>query len=154
MQVIGKYNEREADNFPSMLKELTLALEKGPADILGEVFMEMNLGSKETGQFFTPFHIAELMAEMSFKKADFEDNKICSMNEPAAGAGAIIIALAKVVNKHGFNYQKQLQVIAQDLDYKAVYMCYVQLSLLGIPAKVVQGNTLTDPVTEHLKKYD
>ena len=57
----------------------------------------------------------------------------------------MIIAAAKVLKDRGINYQKCMRVVAQDLDWKAVYMCYVQLSLLGINAVVVQGNTLTDP---------
>ena len=57
----------------------------------------------------------------------------------------MIIAAAKVLKDRGINYQKCMQVVAQDLDWKAVYMCYVQLSLLGINAVVVQGNTLIEP---------
>ena len=38
-----------------------------------------------------------------------------------------------------------LNVVCQDLDWTAVYMCYVQLSLLGVKAIVVQGDTLAEP---------
>lgn len=47
--------------------------------------------------------------------------------------------------KKDINYQRCMRVVAQDLDWKSVYMCYLQLSLLGIRAVVVQGNTLTEP---------
>ena len=67
------------------------------------------------------------------------------MNEPSRGSGGMIIAAAKVLKDRGINYQNVLKAVAQDLDWKAVYMCYVQLSLLGIDAVVVQGNTLSDP---------
>ena len=40
------------------------------------------------------------------------------------------------------DYQKKMYVVAQDLDWKGVYMCYLQLSLLGIKAVCIQGNTL------------
>lgn len=40
---------------------------------------------------------------------------------------------------------KAMDVVAQDLDWKGVYMCYVQLSLLGISAICVQGDTLMNP---------
>lgn len=40
-----------------------------------------------------------------------------------------------------------MKVVAQDLDWKGVYMTYVQLSMLGIDAAVVQGNTLEETFT-------
>lgn len=57
----------------------------------------------------------------------------------------MIIAAAAVLNEKGINYQNILEVVAQDLDWKGVYMCYVQLSLLGISAACVQGDTLMEP---------
>lgn len=52
---------------------------------------------------------------------------------------------AAVLKEKGINYQKAMDVVAQDLDWKGVYMCYLQLSLLGISAVCVQGNTLAEP---------
>ena len=60
----------------------------------------------------------------------------------------MVIAAAKVLKDRGINYQRRLDVVAQDLDWKTVYMCYIQLSLLGIRAVVYQGNTLTEPYQE------
>ena len=57
----------------------------------------------------------------------------------------MIIAAACAIRNRGLNYQKCMKVVAQDLDWKSVYMCYLQLSLLGIRAVVVQGNTLREP---------
>ena len=65
------------------------------------------------------------------------------MHEPSTGGGGIIIAAAKVLKDRGLNYQKCLKVVAQDLDWKGVYMTYVQLSLLGIEATVIQGDSLS-----------
>ena len=61
----------------------------------------------------------------------------------------MIIAAAKVLREKGVDYQKRLRVIAQDLDWKGVYMTYLQLSLLGIRAKVVQGDTLCSPYDQY-----
>lgn len=57
----------------------------------------------------------------------------------------MVIAAAEVLKERGVDYQKKMNVVAQDLDWKSVYMCYLQLGLLGIPAICVQGNTLTEP---------
>lgn len=146
MQIISKYTEKEQGNFPKMLDELTLALDEEPTDVMGYVFMKMKLGSKELGQFFTPFNLCELMASITF----YAHDEIYEVNEPAVGGGANIIAFANQLKENGINYQQKLKVVAQDLDYKAVYMCYVQFSLLGIPAKVIQGDTLSKPPTDNI----
>ena len=57
----------------------------------------------------------------------------------------MIIAVAKVLHEEKIDWQKRMKVVAQDLDWKGVYMCYVQLSLLGINAVCVQGDTLKEP---------
>lgn len=53
--------------------------------------------------------------------------------------GGMVIAAAQVLQEKGINYQRVLDVVCQDLDWTAVYMCYVQLSLLGVKAIVAQG---------------
>lgn len=50
--------------------------------------------------------------------------------------------------KFATKYQKRLKVIAQDLDWLGVYMTYVQCSIIGIDAIVVQGDTLKEPYIE------
>ena len=57
----------------------------------------------------------------------------------------MIIAAAAVLKERGIDYQKRMDVIAQDLDWRGVYMCYLQLSLLGISAVCVQGDSLCEP---------
>jgi type I restriction-modification system DNA methylase subunit len=147
LQIAKKYNRSEVDNICRMLSELAKALEAGFSDVLGQVYMELGLGSKETGQFFTPYNICKLMSRLSLDTADFANGKAVSLNEPTCGSGANIIAFAENLKVKGINYQDRLRVVAQDLDFRAVHMCYVQLSLLGVPAMVIQGNTLTEPPT-------
>ena len=60
----------------------------------------------------------------------------------------MVIAAAKILQEEGVNYQKVMDVVAQDLDWKGVYMCYVQLSLLGYAAVVQQVDALA------LKPFD
>lgn len=143
IQMMAKYQPKERELFGDMLGMLALELEKEPSDVLGSVYMEAGLGNKNTGQFFTPFHISEMCARLSLSGRDTE--KPLVINEPSCGGGGMIIAAAKALKERGINYQRRMEVVAQDLDWKAVYMCYVQLSLLGIRAVVVQGSTLEEP---------
>ena len=69
-----------------------------------------------------------------------------------------MIAALEVAKEYGINYQKQVRIIAQDLDWNGVYMTYLQLSLLGADAVVVQGDTLSKykPCTYleyHLRRF-
>lgn len=63
----------------------------------------------------------------------------------ACGGGGLILAYLKILKDNNINYQKRVKIIAQDLDFRSVYMTYIQLSLVGARAKVVQGDTLTKP---------
>lgn len=138
-----KYPVEERQMFAEMAVMLTETFEDYVSDVLGEIYMESGMGSKAAGQFFTPFHLSKLCTSITLPELD-EREKIC-INEPSCGGGGMIIAAAAVLNEKGINYQNILEVVAQDLDWKGVYMCYVQLSLLGISAACVQGDTLMEP---------
>lgn len=144
LQLAKKYTEEELKSIANMFCLLGNAFEEGMADYLGEIYMESGCGSKAAGQFFTPFHLSEATAALGLPKDISEDNPFV-MNEPSTGGGGMIIAVAKVLRDRGLNYQKCMEVVAQDLDWKGVHMTYVQLSLLGISATVVQGDTLREP---------
>lgn len=147
--IISKYDRETQHEFEELCAMMTIAYEKeGACDLLGEIYMEAGCGNKQAGQFFTPFNVSELCAGIAFQEIS-EKNRL-KMYEPNAGAGGMVLAAAKELNKRGINYQTCMDVIAQDLDWKGVYMSYVQFSLLGIPAVVVQGDTLEEPFTDIL----
>lgn len=122
------------------LSLLTIAFEQEITDILGEAYMEIGSGNKQTGQFFTPFHLCSLLAKLT--TADYQGEKV-AVYEPSVGAGANIIALAKMAKDKGINYQNSLIVKTQDIEWRTVYMAYLQFSLLGINGVVVQGDSLS-----------
>ena len=141
LEIVKKYKNTEMSKFPDLCGLLTIALDNDMADVLGNVYMGLESGSKHTGQFFTPNHISRLTARLMPPVTDTDET--IRFTEPTCGSGGMIIAYAKSLSEQGVNYQKKLEVIAQDIDYRCVHMCYVQLSLLGIKAIVVRQNTLT-----------
>lgn len=145
LDTIKRYTPEEVNKFAKMLAMLTETLEN-PSDALGEIYMESKMGSKAAGQFFTPYHLSKACAKLVMMQPDKDG--IYRINEPSCGGGGMIIAAAEALKEQGVDYQKKMQVVAQDLDWKGVYMTYLQLSLLGINAICVQGNTLTEPYTE------
>lgn len=146
MQMIKRWTPEERHRFAKALAELTMAMElAGYDDVLGRSFMELELGNKWAGQFFTPYHLCQAMARITLGNdvaAKVKADGFITANDPAVGGGAMVIALAQAMHDQGLNYQTQLHVTAQDIDAKAVHMTYVQLSLLHVPATVIVGNTL------------
>lgn len=154
LQLIQRCEPDEQQLFPKMLGELVLALEYGPDDVLGKVFGELDLGNSARGQFFTPYELCRLMARLNIGdgaevRQRIEQRGFIRLNEPAAGAGAMVIAMAESLQEQQINYQQHLHAIAQDVDSRAVHMAYLQFSLLHIPAVVILGNTLTLEEREH-----
>lgn len=144
MEIAKRHGAEHMKIFSDMLGMLTLALEDNMEDVLGKIYMKAGFGSRQTGQFFTPFHLSYLMAQTTIPE-EFGEEKPFTINEPSSGGGGAVIAAAKVLKDRGINFQKCMDVVAQDLDWKGVYMTYTQLSLLGIKAVVVQGDTLKEP---------
>ena len=140
LEIMKRYDDVEHSKFYEMYAWLLEWSEEQMTDMLGYIYMHLELGSKAHGQFFTPYHVCQMMAKMQKY-----DGKIIKVNEPSCGAGGNIIALAEALKEQGINYQQKMEVICQDIDTKAVYMTYVQMCLYGIPAIVYQANTLSDP---------
>ena len=148
---ISKYPKEMQDKFPELLSIVVLALDENPEqDFLGSMYHRLNLHQKQKGQFFTPYHISELMAEITIGSKESMDEEIrrkgfISVNDSCCGAGAMLIAFANMARKHGLNYQNSVLFMAQDIDRTAALMCYIQLSLLGCSAVVIVGDSLLKP---------
>lgn len=147
VNTIKKYSDRDQTKLHDLFGILIETLDEGVDDVLGDVYMRGGMGSSVIGQFFTPFHISYLTARAGIDIDSVkESEEDIILNEPSCGGGGMIVAAAKVLQEEGIDYQKRLRVIAQDLDWKGVYMSYVQLSLLGINAVCYQGDSLSDSI--------
>lgn len=158
MEIITKYSKSEQEKLAETLALLVLVLQKeqnahGPTDILGQVFHALELHSKYKGQFFTPPHICEMMGSMVLGGKNLEGTVAkkgyITVCEPCIGSGGMILGAAKAMANRHLNYQTQMLVTGIDIDMKCVQMAYLQLSLLGIPAVIIHGNSLTDEVWSH-----
>lgn len=148
-----RYTPEELNLFAELAGLTVSALEAAPAqDFLGNLYMNLNFGSDWSGQFFTPWHVAEMMARMQMGPGlaeQVEREGYISINDPCCGAGCMLLAFAYAcrTDPNGPNYQTQVVFVAQDIDRVVAQMCYIQLSLLGCPGYVIVGNTLTKPPT-------
>lgn len=153
LTIAKRYNSKELECFAEMFAMIVTAIDRDPdQDFLGDLFMCLGLGNESGGQFFTPYSVCRAMAAMTYGedlKEKIKKRGWVSVNDPACGAGALLIAFANECRRPGIdiNYQTSVLFVAQDIDLIAGCMCYIQLSLLGCPGYVVVANTLTNPCT-------
>ncbi len=129
---------------------IVTALENEPEqDFLGKMYMNLELGNHWKGQFFTPYNVCKMMSEITCGDADrrIEEQGYISINDPACGAGATLIAAVNSLKNGKHNFQNHVLFVGQDIDRIVGMMCYIQLSLLGCAGYISIGNSLTNPLT-------
>ena len=147
---IGQYEPKTQALFPMMFTEIILALEQeGCVDVLGGIYTELELMNHWKGQFFTPDCVCRLMAGMQTMDAAelIEQHGFITVNEPTCGAGAMLIAFAHACEEQGIDFRRDVLFVGQDIDPVVARMCYIQMSLLGMPGYVVTGDSLLYPPT-------
>ena len=152
--IAKKYSEDEIKRMAEMLMQMVYAIDENPdQDFLGELYMACNLGNDHAGQFFTPYNVCQCMSEITYDVPALLDGKgFIAVNDPACGAGALLLSFANICKRKGINYQEKVLFVAQDIDYTVGLMCYIQLSLMGCAGYVVIGDTLINPCTSYDKK--
>jgi type I restriction-modification system DNA methylase subunit len=147
MGIIRTYSHDEALGFAELLGLVVELLEPTPQDVLGDLYMELDLGNERTGQFFTPNSISQFMARLNGVEPPAGQNfvRVC---EPACGAGGMVLAIAQALIESGKNPARAMWAQCQDIDRTAALMCFIQLSLWNIPAAVIVGDTLANEVRE------
>ncbi|MBN3263995.1 ArdC-like ssDNA-binding domain-containing protein [Pectobacterium brasiliense] len=147
MRRIKRYKTADQRRFPVLFNTLVDGMEFSPSDFLGSVFMELELGDRRRGQYFTPYSIGYMMAKMQLADGlpalTSGERDFIIVSDPACGAGGLIVAMAQAMLEAGFNPQKQMMAVCVDIDPVAAMMAYVQLALCGIPAMVIVGNSLS-----------
>jgi len=155
LERIRRYSKEEQDLFPKLAGQTVLALDENPEqDFLGSIYMELGLGNAYRGQFFTPYHVCQLMAEIS--ESDIvgavQKSGYASINDSCCGSGVMLIAGVNTakhkLEKAGLNFQNHILVVGQDIDPIVVMMAYIQLSLLGMAGYFKVGNSLTEPMAD------
>lgn len=148
LEASKNYTPKELEKHSQLLAITVEALENIDTelyrgDFLGEVFTFGELANSRNGQFFTPYHVSYMMAEMSMGEAEFQKGRVCKTSDPCCGAGGMLIAGAMVMKKRGFDYQHDALFVGRDIDHRCARMAFIQLSLLGMPALITCGNTIT-----------
>ena len=150
LKVAGRYDREDLNRFAKMLAVTAEGLDPVDEDFLGQVFMRLELSDAWGGQFFTPLSIAQLMARANLDGLEgaLAKKPAVTIHDPACGAGAMALACVREFLDRGYNPQTQMRFVGIDKDATTAYMAYVQLTLLGVPAEIFVGNSLTTEIRE------
>lgn len=147
-EICEKYSDSDIKNLHELFCLMVCALEAKFHDFLGAIFMELELGDDRNGQYFTPYQVQSLLARLIKPEIPDPGSVIArqgfvTVSDPASGSAGMIIAYAENLLEAGYNPSEQMYAHCVDTDPIAADMSFIQLSLLGIPAQVVTGNSLT-----------
>lgn len=154
LTIIKKYDRDMQQLLVELFSKIYILLSQqinqyvGFNDYLGELYMRSETSNSHAGQFFTPYCVSKMCAEVVVGGekvfAAMENDEILTLTEPACGSGGMVLAAADVLyNNYHFNISRNLLVECSDIDSRCVHMSYLQLGLAGIPAIIYRRNTLT-----------
>lgn len=146
MEVVGRY--RDKDDVRKMPELMGIALGeigKGGCDFLGMVAGEIGALDSRLGQFFTPYEVSRLMAEINLSNVDqmIDEQGFITLQEPAAGAGGMLMAVADVIEGKGHNLETSVWIEAIELSRSTYHMCYLQCAARGLAGKIICGNSIS-----------
>lgn len=148
---LDRYTREQGEEFGSLLGLYVDAVEVDPfRDILGEIFMRLDVKSVAAGQYFTPMSIAEMMSRMQFDRDVFErhvqEKGFVTVCDPAVGSGVMLLAFAKVVHAElGRRGLAKLRLYGNDIDQRCVLMCRIQIRMNGLDAVGRMAGLLAHP---------
>jgi hypothetical protein len=146
MDCVRRYTRAEAEAMSQLLALTVLGVRKGGGDFLGSVASDLELLHESLGQYFTPYQVSLMMAEMSIGRKELKETireqGFITFMDPCCGAGGMMLAAAEVVENRMFDPRKVMYVEAKDISPIAFKMAYLQLTAREIPACVRLGNSL------------
>ena len=92
-EIVSNYKGQDGALF-FMLQTDMLSLLKDihqkPGDYLGELYMQIEAGNKNAGQYFTPYDVSKFMAAITLGEPP---DKPFILNEPCCGSGGMVVAV-------------------------------------------------------------
>ena len=120
-----KYEQVDEDEYLRIVKRY----DKKELDIFAKLIAEM---------------MKEKLREVTLNKEKIQNKDVITIQDSACGSGVMILGMANCLNKQGVDYKSRLFAECRDIDFLCFGMAYVQLSLSGIPGRVILGDTLQD----------
>ncbi len=136
LSIIEPYKKRGTlKYFPDLLAELIIFMEENVNnsqgnDLLGD-FFQQEITHGRNGQFFTPFHVCTMMAQINLG----EETRSMNVLDPCCGSGRMLMACGKHATFRHTYY-------ATDIDPLCIKMTAINLFLNGLKGEVVCADAL------------
>lgn len=159
LQIIKRYKKDEIEIITEMFAAMVQEFERNPwQDFAGQMYMELQISNKNTGQFFTPYSVCGLAAQITGDheslKRDVKEKGWYCIYDCACGGGAMLIAGCEQADKefNRLDWRNHVMCNANDIDIVCCCMCYVQLSLIGVAGIVTQSDALKQACVDWYKE--
>lgn len=143
MEVIARYDQREALLISEAFAIFIEEAEKRPHhDILGTAWLDSTSKSSKQvrGEFYTPPELCEMIGMMvSDAPERIAAGRPFTIEEPACGAGGMILAFAKQFAPDHWHLPR---FTAIDINPVACDMTFINTTIWSIPCEIYQGNAL------------
>lgn len=138
-----RYRDKHLEPFARAAAELLRSTEVGVMDVVGEVYMQWEIGNVRAGQYFTPLSIATMMARVSVGDGEDvlaqrlaetdkpEDVRPITICDPACGSGIMLLASAVLFPQWAVDCGL-VQFFGQDIDATCVRMARINSMLYGL----------------------
>ena len=136
----SRYSDKDINVFSSLLADLIQIEEEKNvngvvSDYLGNFYME-HITFWEHGQYFTPQHISDFMAQIVSDDIEWSVLDKMPVNDPACGSGRMALWYAKAKG------QRNVKAVLMDLDRRCSLMAYINMVLSSIDCEVYQADSL------------
>jgi len=132
-----------ATAFSEAFGELVIATREAERPVIGDVYEQIGAQADDFGQYFTPWDLCRLKAELitDDRNPDASQDDPMSVSDPACGSGRLLVAGAKRLREQ----HPETPVVATgvDKDPTCARMAVINLALAGIPGKICYGDSLT-----------
>lgn len=120
-------------------------------DVIGPTYEALQAHNKGAGQFFTPYDLAKLMAQLQMDDCLVDGDKPIDgrpiwIDDPAVGAGGLLLAAAECLQLPA--QQHRVWFFGTDIDPLCADMARVNLWLHNLFGFVRCGSSLRDPIFE------
>lgn len=143
--LFSRNQEEKREIAVQAMKMLGEEMEAEPyRDLLGRLHQELASpsGRQALASFYTPDDICRLTAQLGTDIAEMREKiargETVTLCEPSCGSGRMILAVAEQLD----DCRMGLRVTCTDIELIACKMAFVNLSLWGIPAEVLHGDSL------------
>lgn len=150
-EAVAGWERAELEVLQGAFPLLVAEMEENPhVDLLGPAYEALGSPADRLGrgEFYTPQAVSDLVAELNVEDAgrDWPEERPLSLLEPACGSGGMVLSFVKAMHRRGIP-PSRVRVKAWDVSKTACDMAYTNLTLWGVPATVVWGNSLSGEVT-------